>query len=97
VKTNWPPKALKPFIDKGLSMVPNSVKVVAKNSPYKGRKIVVYTAETIEALISAYALSLAHRALRALPFWGQVFSHHGSTLSSNQLAFLEPGFQSPLN
>ncbi len=62
---NWPPKTLKLFIDKGLSMVPNSVKVVAKNSPYKGRKIIVYTAETIEALISAYALSLAHRALRS--------------------------------
>ncbi|OAD23837.1 hypothetical protein THIOM_000319 [Candidatus Thiomargarita nelsonii] len=62
---NWPPKTLKPFIDKALSMVPNSVKVVAKNSPYKGRKIIVYTAETIEALISAYALSLAHRALRS--------------------------------
>ncbi len=62
---NWPPKTLKPFIDKALSMVPNSVKVVAKNSPYKGRKIIVYTAETIETLISAYALSLAHRALRS--------------------------------
>jgi very-short-patch-repair endonuclease len=64
MRTNWPPKALKPFIDNGFSMVTNSVKVVAKNSPYKGRKIVVYTAKTIEALISAYALSLAHRALR---------------------------------
>ena len=62
---NWPPKTLKPFIDKGLSMVPNSVKVVAKNSPYKGRSIIVYTAETIETLISSYALSLAHRALRS--------------------------------
>jgi len=47
----------------------------------------------------------------ALPFWGQVFSRHGSTLSSNRLfgarfsatktqlcrriAFLEPGFQPP--
>jgi len=63
--TNGLPKTLEPFIDNGLSMVTNSVKVVAKNSPYKGRKIVVYTAETIEALISAYALSLAHRALRS--------------------------------
>ena len=61
----WPPKTLEPFIDKGLSMVPNSVKVVAKNSPYKGREIIVYTAETIETLISAYALSLANRALRS--------------------------------
>ncbi len=29
---NWPPKTLKPFIDKGLGMVVNSVKVEAKNS-----------------------------------------------------------------
>jgi len=63
--TNRLPKTLEPFINNGFSMVTNSVKVVAKNSPYKGRKIVVYTAETIEALISAYALSLAHRALRS--------------------------------
>jgi len=62
---NWPQKTLEPFIDKGLSMVPNSVKVVAKNSPYKGRKIIVYSAEMIETLISAYALSLANRALRS--------------------------------
>lgn len=31
---NWPPKTLKPFIDKGLSMGTHLVKVVAKNSPY---------------------------------------------------------------
>ncbi len=57
--TNWPPKTLKPFVDKGWSMAVNSIKVVAKNSPYQGREIVVYSAETIEVLISTYALALA--------------------------------------
>jgi hypothetical protein len=40
------------------------VKVVAENSHHKGRKIVVYSAETIETLIFAYAMALAHRMLR---------------------------------
>jgi hypothetical protein len=31
----------------------------------------------------------------ALPFWGQVFSCHGSTLSPTRVAFLGPGFQLP--
>ena len=61
---NWPPKTLKPFIDNGLSMVVNTVKVNAKNSPYQGRKITVYTAETIEELISVYALAFANDVLR---------------------------------
>jgi len=30
-----------------------------------------------------------------LPFWGHVFGHHGSTLSSNAVAFLGPGEKSP--
>ncbi|MEN8216818.1 MAG: DUF559 domain-containing protein [Pseudomonadota bacterium] len=64
VVTKGYPKTLKPFIDKGSSVVTNSVEVVAKNSPHKGRNILVCAAETIETLISAYALSLAHRALR---------------------------------
>ncbi len=61
---NWPPKTLKPFVDKGWSMAVNSIKVVAKNSPYQGRKIIVYSAETIEILISTYALALAHFGLK---------------------------------
>ncbi|MCK5538703.1 MAG: hypothetical protein KAH84_11345, partial [Thiomargarita sp.] len=64
VVTNGFPKTLKPFIDKGLSVVTNSVKVVANNSPHKGRYIVVCTTETIETFISAYALALAKRKLR---------------------------------
>jgi len=62
---NWPPKTLKPFTDGGWSMGGNLVEVVAKNSPYQGRKIAVYTAETIEMLISTYATALAYRGLRA--------------------------------
>jgi hypothetical protein len=36
------PKTLKPFIDKGLSVAVTLVKVTAKNSPHKSRKIAVY-------------------------------------------------------
>ncbi len=61
---NWPPKTLEPFVDKGWSMAVNSIKVVAKNSPYQGRKIVVYSAESIEILISTYALALAYFGLK---------------------------------
>jgi len=64
VVANWPPKTLKPFIDKGLNVVVNSVKVVAKNSPHKGRNITVYNSSFIESFIRAYALALAHDALR---------------------------------
>jgi hypothetical protein len=64
METNWPPKMLGPFIDKGLSMETNLVEVVANNSPYKGRYIEMYTSSIIESLIRAYALALAHDALR---------------------------------
>ncbi len=64
MKTNWPQKTLEPFIDKGLSMKTNLVEVVAKNSPYQGRKIVVYDSHIIENLIRAYSLALASHSLR---------------------------------
>ena len=64
VVTNGLPKTLKPFIDKDFSVVTNSVKVTAKNSPHKGRNIVVCTTETIETLMSIYALAFAKRQLR---------------------------------
>jgi very-short-patch-repair endonuclease len=60
----WPPKVLKPFINSDFIMVPTLVKVVANNSPYQGRSIVVYTSIMIGTLISAYALALAYRALQ---------------------------------
>jgi len=40
VRTNWPPKVLKQFIDKGLSVRTNLVEVVAQNSPHCHREIV---------------------------------------------------------
>jgi very-short-patch-repair endonuclease len=64
VVPNWPPKTLKPFIDEGLSVVPNSIKVVAKNSPHKGRSIIAYNTEFIESFIRGYALALANDALK---------------------------------
>jgi len=60
----WPPKALKPFIDKDLNMGAKSVKVIAKNSTYRGRNILVYTTELIEMLIFTYGIALAHEALK---------------------------------
>jgi len=64
VRTNWPPKVLKPFIDGGVSVRTNSVEVVAKNSPHKGRNIVVYDSNIIENLIRGYSLALASHALK---------------------------------
>ncbi len=64
MKTNWPPKTLKPFIDEGLSVKTNSVKVVAENSPHKGRNIVVYDSNIIENLIRGYSLALASHSLK---------------------------------
>ena len=51
VVASWPPKTLKPFVDKASSVVATLVKVTAKNSPHKGRKIVVYDSNMIETII----------------------------------------------
>ncbi|MDM8560579.1 hypothetical protein [Candidatus Parabeggiatoa sp. HSG14] len=53
LKTNWPLKTLKPFIDNDLPMKTNSVKVIAENSPHKGVNIIVYDTEMIEIFIFA--------------------------------------------
>ena len=47
MRGNWPQKTLKSFVYNGFSMGTELVEVAAKNSHYKGRKIVVYTAETL--------------------------------------------------
>ncbi len=65
VAPNWPPKTLEPFVDKGLSVAPKLIKVVAKNSPHQGRNIVIYNTSFIESFICGYALALANDALRA--------------------------------
>ncbi|NUM35441.1 MAG: hypothetical protein HUU50_12910, partial [Candidatus Brocadiae bacterium] len=61
---NWHPKTLESFSCKGLSIVGNFAKVIASNSPYKGRDIVVYQTPNIETLIRSYALAFAHGRLR---------------------------------
>ncbi len=64
VVLNWPSKTLKPFFDNGLSVVPKWIKVVAENSPHKGRDITVYESAFIESFIRGYALALANDVLR---------------------------------
>jgi len=66
MEPKWPPKTLKPFINKDFGMEPKSlsVKVVAKNSPYQGGNITVYGSNFIESFIRGYSLALANRKLR---------------------------------
>ena len=58
------PKTLKSFITKDFSMTVTLVEVTAKNSPYKGRNIVVYSSDTIEAIMRAYAMAEGNNALQ---------------------------------
>ena len=64
VKTTGVPKTLKPFINKDLIVKTTSVKVMAHNNPHKGRNIEVYYSSTIEYIMRAYVLALAHRKLQ---------------------------------
>jgi hypothetical protein len=64
ITVNGLPKTLQPFIDKDVTITVNLAEVVAKNSPYQGRKIVVYRSKDIESLIITYALAFAKDALR---------------------------------
>ena len=62
---NWPPKNIKPFVDATKNViVTNSVEVLAKNSPYQGRNIVVYNTDFIESFIRGYAFALSKGKLR---------------------------------
>ncbi len=64
VVATWPPKTLKPFVDKASSVVATLAKVEAKNSPHKGRNFVVYDNKMIETIISAYVVASGHNALQ---------------------------------
>ncbi|MDM8567624.1 DUF559 domain-containing protein [Candidatus Halobeggiatoa sp. HSG11] len=64
IAPKWPPKTLKPFVDRVQGIAPKLINVVAKNSPYQGRNIVVYDSNFIESFIRGYALALAHHKLR---------------------------------
>ncbi|MBE9562676.1 MAG: hypothetical protein IMF12_07430, partial [Proteobacteria bacterium] len=61
---NWPSKELTSFIGKAQGMRGKLIKVTAKNSPHKGRNIVVYDSKFIESLMRAYALAFIHGKLR---------------------------------
>ena len=45
-------------------MTPKLIQVIAKNSPYQGRNIVIYDSKFIGSLIRGYAMALAHHKLR---------------------------------
>ena len=64
VAVNWPPKAFKSFIDKDFSVAVNSTKVVAENSPHRGRNITVYDSFMIESFIRGYILASAYNVLK---------------------------------
>ena len=64
VRTTGVPKTIEPFINKDLDVRTTSVEVVAKNNPHKGRYIEVYDSSTIESIMRAYVLALAHRKLQ---------------------------------
>lgn len=63
IVTHWPPEELKPFVTGDFEFANSSVKVTAKNSPYYGKEIVVYTIEEIQTLITTYALAFTSDAL----------------------------------
>ncbi len=58
------PKTVKPFINNDFSMATTLVKVTAKNSPYQGRSIVVYSSTVVSTIIRAYAMAIGHNALQ---------------------------------
>ncbi len=64
IATKGIPKALEPFVDKGLNSATKTVNVIAENSHHKGREIKVYDSFFIESLIRAYAFALASDKLR---------------------------------
>jgi len=64
VATTGLPKTLKPFINKDFSVATTLVKVTAKNSPHKGRKIVVYSSNIIETIMRAYTTAVGNNILQ---------------------------------
>jgi hypothetical protein len=67
--------------------------LVSKRLVYNDEQLNLVSRCLFGARFSATTVQLCRRI--ALPFWGQVFGYHGSTLSSNRVAFLGPGFQPP--
>ena len=64
IRENWPPETLKPFIIQSSFVIYEPIKVTAKNSSHKGKKIVVYDIQFIESFITGYALAFASNELK---------------------------------
>ncbi len=64
IRENWPPETIKPFIIQSSFVVYEPIKVTAKNSSHKGKKIVVYDIQFIESFITGYALAFASGELK---------------------------------
>jgi len=64
VATTGVPKTLKPFINKDFNVATTLVEVTAKNSRHKGRKIVVYSSNVIEAIMRAYTTAVGNNVLQ---------------------------------
>ena len=64
MRTNECIQNLKTLLEANLKMADEAVEVIAQSSPYKGRKINVYTSSTIEALIQIYTLAFANDTLK---------------------------------
>ncbi len=65
IRENWPPETIKPFINQSPFVIYEPIKVTAKNSPHKGKKIVVYDIQFIESFITGYALAFASNTLES--------------------------------
>ena len=57
IRENWPPETIKPFIIQSSFVIYEPIKVTAKNSSHKGKKIVVYDIQFIESFITGYAFA----------------------------------------
>ncbi len=64
MREDWPPEIIKPFIIQNSFVIYEPIKVTAKNSPKKGKKIVVYDIQFIESFITGYALAFASDKLK---------------------------------
>jgi very-short-patch-repair endonuclease len=64
VATTGVPKTLKPFVDKDFSVATTLVEVTANNSPHKGRNIVTYSSDVVEAIMRAYTTAVGNNLLQ---------------------------------
>ncbi|MBE9563138.1 MAG: hypothetical protein IMF12_09790 [Proteobacteria bacterium] len=64
IRENWPPEVIKPYVLERAFVIYEPIKVTAKNSPHKGKKIVVYDVIFIQSFITGYALAFSSGELK---------------------------------